>query len=220
MQAPDRPRRPIRRMQRTRGSFCARPRTTSQVPSGELSSTNTTSQAMSVERRVQPPVQDGDVVALVEGGDDDRKLRQTGGLRRVFGARFDGFIHGASVYPQPSGMPRQGSGNGPQMGENGPKRAPKCQRPRTEGARTSGAAKPFMVVPAPEPLSINVAVRSKIGMPGAFRKGVAAACPASINWALPGSPVPAAPGAAGAIWDGCWTAAGLGAGLPNCPIGP
>src|SRR4051812_19640233 len=46
MQAPDRPRRPIRRMQRTRGSCRARERTTSQVPSGELSSTNTTSQAM------------------------------------------------------------------------------------------------------------------------------------------------------------------------------
>ena len=46
MQAPDRPRRPIRRMQRTRVSIRARPRTTSQVPSGELSSTNTTSQAM------------------------------------------------------------------------------------------------------------------------------------------------------------------------------
>jgi len=45
MQAPDRPRRPIRRMQRTRESCRARPRTTSQVPSGELSSTKMTSQA-------------------------------------------------------------------------------------------------------------------------------------------------------------------------------
>ena len=45
MQAPDRPRRPIRRMQRTRLSCCASARTTSEVPSGELSSTNTTSQA-------------------------------------------------------------------------------------------------------------------------------------------------------------------------------
>ena len=46
MQAPDRPRRPIRRMQRTRESCRARPRTTSQVPSGELSSTKMTSQAL------------------------------------------------------------------------------------------------------------------------------------------------------------------------------
>ncbi|MGY4350848.1 hypothetical protein ACVWXM_007341 [Bradyrhizobium sp. GM7.3] len=46
MQAPDRPRRPIRRTQRTRLSRWASARTTSQVPSGELSSTNTTSQAM------------------------------------------------------------------------------------------------------------------------------------------------------------------------------
>ena len=45
MQAPDRPRRPIRRMQRTRESWRARSRTTSQVPSGELSSTKMTSQA-------------------------------------------------------------------------------------------------------------------------------------------------------------------------------
>ena len=47
MQAPDRPRRPIRRIQRTRLSCCASARTTSQVPSGELSSTNMTSQATS-----------------------------------------------------------------------------------------------------------------------------------------------------------------------------
>src|SRR5258707_1186238 len=51
------------------------------------------------ERRLQPLKQRGDVVALVEGGDDDRKLSQCGGLRRVFGARSDGFIHAASVYP-------------------------------------------------------------------------------------------------------------------------
>ena len=38
-------RRPMRRTQRTRLSRCASARTTSQVPSGELSSTNTTSQA-------------------------------------------------------------------------------------------------------------------------------------------------------------------------------
>ena len=89
------------------GSCCARPRTTSQVPSGELSSTNTTSQAMSAERRLQPPVQRGDVVALVEGRDDDRKLRQTGGLRRVFGARFDGFIHGGQRIAAAPAMPRR-----------------------------------------------------------------------------------------------------------------
>src|SRR5437870_13612544 len=44
MQAPDRPRRPIRLMQRTRESSRAIVRTTSQVPSGELSSTKMTSQ--------------------------------------------------------------------------------------------------------------------------------------------------------------------------------
>src|SRR5260370_509446 len=49
------------------------------------------------ERRLQPPKQRDDVVALVEGGDDDRKLSRSGGLRRVFGPRSDGFIHAASV---------------------------------------------------------------------------------------------------------------------------
>ena len=55
------------------------------------------------KRRLQPPVQRGDVVALVEGGDDDRKLKRTwgllinglwtSGLLWVFGAWSDGFIH-------------------------------------------------------------------------------------------------------------------------------
>src|SRR5215510_7650513 len=43
MQAPDKPRRPTRRRQRTRGSRRDSSRTTCQVWSGELSSTNTTS---------------------------------------------------------------------------------------------------------------------------------------------------------------------------------
>src|ERR1700692_1006425 len=98
MQAPDRPRRPIRLTQRTRESCRARPRTTSHVPSGELSSTKMTSQ-FTPRRALQPPKQRGDVVALIECGDDDRKLRRIGGLRRVFGGRSDGFIHAASVYP-------------------------------------------------------------------------------------------------------------------------
>lgn len=42
--------------------------------------------------RLQPPVQYGDVVALVESRHNYRKLRQTG-LRRGFGVRFDGVIH-------------------------------------------------------------------------------------------------------------------------------
>ena len=41
-----RPRRPMRRMQRTRGSVWAMRRTSAAVPSGLLSSTYTTSQAM------------------------------------------------------------------------------------------------------------------------------------------------------------------------------
>ena len=44
------------------------------------------------QRGLQPPIQHGDVVTLVEGRHNDRKLRQTG-LRRGFGARIDGVIH-------------------------------------------------------------------------------------------------------------------------------
>src|SRR5258706_10356387 len=77
------------------------------------------------ERRFQPPKQRGDVVALVEGGDDDRKLSQCGGLRRVFGPRSDGFIHAASVYPIASGeakaqFPNTG-GEEPKAAKTGPK---------------------------------------------------------------------------------------------------
>jgi hypothetical protein len=56
------------------------------------------------KRRLQPPIQRGDVVALVEGGDDDRKLKRNSALRRVFGG---GLIHAASVYPQHQMMPRR-----------------------------------------------------------------------------------------------------------------
>ena len=45
------------------------------------------------KRSLQPVEQRGDVVALVEGGDDDRKLRGCDRPRRAFGARSDGFIH-------------------------------------------------------------------------------------------------------------------------------
>ena len=39
------------------------------------------------ERGFQPSKQRGDVIALVEARDDDRKLRQTSGLGRVYGPR-------------------------------------------------------------------------------------------------------------------------------------
>ena len=112
MQAPDRPRRPIRRMQRTRES--CRASAAHHLPGavGGIVVDEDDFPGDAGERRLQPPVQHGDVVALVEGGDDDRKLRQTGGLRRVFGARSDGFIHDASVYPQPPGDAKACAGTG------------------------------------------------------------------------------------------------------------
>ena len=109
MQAPDRPRRPIRRMQRTRES--CRASSAHHVPGavGGIVIDKDDFPGHAGERGLQPPEQRGDVVALVEGGHDHRKLRQTRGLRRVFGARSDGFIHAASVYPQPPAMPRRSS---------------------------------------------------------------------------------------------------------------
>src|SRR6185437_6622050 len=65
------------------------------------------------QRRFQPPVQHRDVVALVEGGNDDRKLGRNDGQRRLsrprrgVGTRSDGFIHAARVYPQAPAMPRR-----------------------------------------------------------------------------------------------------------------
>src|SRR3984893_6103871 len=44
-------------------------------------------------RRLQPPKQRGDIIALVEGGNDDRKLRPTSRLRRIHGPGLDGVIH-------------------------------------------------------------------------------------------------------------------------------
>ena len=106
------------------------------------------------ERRLQPPEQRGDVVALVEGGDDDRKLRRRSGLRRGFGARSDGFIHAASVYPQRSGEAKaqfrpksKTGGQGVKTGQNRPKNANDHeQRARVHPAQPSYS----VVVPAPE----------------------------------------------------------------------
>ena len=97
------------------------------------------------KRRLQPAKQRGDVVPLVEGRDDDRKLRRSNRLRRAFGARSDGFIHAASVYPIAPGEAKAQSERArkSEADESGPERAQKCQRPRTEGARTSGAAELF-----------------------------------------------------------------------------
>jgi len=45
------------------------------------------------ERAVQPPNQRRDIVALVEGRNNDGKLRCSNGLRRTFGPRSDGVVH-------------------------------------------------------------------------------------------------------------------------------
>jgi hypothetical protein len=130
--------------------------------------------------RLQPPVQRGDVVALVEGGDDDRKLRRNSGLRRVFGGRSGGVTHAASVYPQHPDMPRQlakttckveGPNTGGKAAKTGQNR-PRNANDHEQRARVHPALPGYsVVVPAPELLSIDVAVRGYIGAIGALRKG-------------------------------------------------
>src|SRR5437868_7754893 len=95
------------------------------------------------ERGFQSPKQRGDVIALVESRNDNRKLEHRNDLRRALG---DGFVHAVSVYPiasgEAKGKPSQSAiaKKRVKKDQNSPK---KCQRPRTEGARTSGAAELF-----------------------------------------------------------------------------
>ena len=136
------PRRPIRRIQRTRASCCARPRTTSQAP-GELSSTKMTSKRNSESAALHTPKQRDDVVALVEG--DHSKLQETRGLRRGFGARSDGFLTFMRKRNTPARRPVMlirrfrkfravRGGNG---GQNSPKMPTTTNRARTSGALPS-----------------------------------------------------------------------------------
>ena len=107
MQAPDRPRRPIRRIS-GRGIFRASPRTTSQVPSGVLSSTNTASQAMpastaSSRRYSTVTLSRSLKVGTTTDNSGRRRSRLWGGI----GARSDRFIHDGSVYPPRPVLPRR-----------------------------------------------------------------------------------------------------------------
>src|SRR5258707_9943430 len=114
-----------------------------------------------LQRRIQPPVQHRDVVALVEGGDDDRKLGQTGGLRWVVEARFDGVIHGASVYPQPPALPRQGSGTGADRWKKQAKTGPNMPTTTNRRARVHPALPGYSWSSQRRSfLSVDVAVRS------------------------------------------------------------
>src|SRR5262249_11582484 len=151
----------------------------------------------------------------VEGGDDDRKLGQTGGGQRVFGGRFDGVIHERQRIAAAASTAKAGEQH--LSGENGPNEAPKCQRPRTEGARTSGAAKPFMVVPAPE-LVKRQRRRSPPYRDGQWiAQGVGLLAPGVNQFGTSRITGPLGAGAAGAA-GAVWVAAGLGGGFPNWPI--
>jgi hypothetical protein len=106
------------------------------------------------QRGLQLPQQRGDVVAFVEGGDDDRKLRQTGGLRRIFGARSDSLIHAASLYPQPQEKPRRSSepdGQDTDAGCETGQKEPRNANDHEQRARVHPAQPSYsVVVPAPE----------------------------------------------------------------------
>jgi hypothetical protein len=101
--------------------------------------------------RLELLVQLGDVVALVEGGDDDRKRGETRALLRGFDARSDGFIHAAKRISAASGdakpqCPRKGC----KIPQNGSKNANDHeQQARVHPAQPSHC----VVVPAPELVS-------------------------------------------------------------------
>jgi len=125
------------------------------------------------QRCLQLAKQLGDVVALVEGGNDDRKLEQawslltqgrlTRGLLRGFGARSDGFIHERKRISAASGdakpqFPRKVV----EVREYPPKPAGKRSKnanDHEQQARVHPAQPSYsVVVPAPELSSVNVAV--------------------------------------------------------------
>ena len=174
MQAPDRPRRPMRLIQRTRRS-CSR-ETAHHLP-GPVRRVVVDEDHFpgdAGKRGLELAIKLGHIVALVEGGDDDRKRRQVGACLRRVSARSDGFIHARSVYPPHPAMPscqkpRSVGPNAPKSAEKGPK----CQRPRTTGARTSGATLLLRGRPDDGALgSIDVALTPDMGTGEAFRKGV------------------------------------------------
>mgnify|MGYP003387802301 CR=1 FL=1 len=145
------------RMQRTLESFRANPRTTSQVPSGELSSTKTTSQAMPVSVASSRRYSTVTLSRSLKVG----TTTESSGKAACDGVSGPGWMASfmiASVYPQPLDMPRRAWGRGGRTAKTGMKSIrdlpagpigllppgrvlgplrlkmlQKCQRPRTEG---------------------------------------------------------------------------------------
>jgi len=143
MQAPDRPRRPIRRMQRTRPSCRASARTTSQVSSGELSSTKTTSQA--TPSRAASSLRNS-FVTLSRSLKVGTTTESTGKAVACFAVSSPGRIAsfiGKRISAASDRAKAKFRVSRPIVGEKGENQPQKCQRPRTTGARTSGAALPF-----------------------------------------------------------------------------
>ena len=85
-----RPRRPMRRMQRTRGSVWAMRRTSAVVPSGLLSSTYIDLPGDAVQRGVQPGDQWRDIGAFVVAGHHNGQRRRAARDRRELDQRGGG----------------------------------------------------------------------------------------------------------------------------------
>ena len=124
-------------------------RTTSQVPSGELSSTKTTSQGMPASVASSRRYSTVTLSRSLKVGTTTESCGKPAACDRASVPGWTGVIHDGQRISAAAGHAKAGLERR-LGGDNRPKQAQKCQRPRTEGARTSGAAKLFMVVPAPE----------------------------------------------------------------------
>ena len=194
MQAPDSPRRPIRRIQRTRESCRARPRTTSQVPSGELSSTNTTSQATPFSVASSRRYSTVTLSRSLKVGTTTESCGKPVACNGVSGpglmASFMGPAYIRSRQRCQGRVPGRGADRWKKQAKTGPNMPTTTNRrarvhPALPGYSWSSQRRSF--------LSVDVAVTCQIGMPRAFRKGALSSQFASINWALPESPGPSAP---------------------------
>ena len=219
MQAPDRPRRPIRRMQRTRGSCRARPRTTSQVPSGELSSTKTTSQGMPASVASSRRYSTVTLSRSLKVGTTTESCGKPAACDGVSGPGLMASFMSGQRISAAAGRCQGRHWNVTLGGENGPKQAPKMPTTTNRGRAYIRRSQTIHGRPSAGALKRQrrryELDRDAEGVPqGQLRPA------SSINWALPGSPAPAAPARrAPAVRRAGWTRP-VWRGFPNCPIGP
>src|SRR5258708_2107517 len=172
MQAPDSPRRPIRLMQRTRGSCRASPRTTSQVPSGELSSTKMTSKAMPASAVSSRRNSVKTLSRSLKEGTTTESAGKAMACGGFWGPGLMASFMRAKRISAPSGEAKaelQSLGVGRE--KKRAKKRPQNANDHEQRARVHPAQPSYsVVVPAPELSSIDVAVGCYIGAIRTFRK--------------------------------------------------